>query len=366
MQADARSLLLGVGSYGPKLLNLPGRKRDSTRRESIVTRSIEFPGGEKRQCPLLASDTSSGTAMAGEYDSIGSDGSKAPNLTTAGTGTVPHAGAHRIPQQGGSPRTQPANGAPATIPGLKNSSYASVASGTPAVPDNTATGPGGQQQTTVTDAKELLEEAKRQAEEERVKQRMEQEAEEAKESSPQHNGGSQPRPAKRPTLPKPKQTGTPETNPYSVLNGLPEEDDQTSSPRSSTPATDVLFDLNITRGEPSAGETHDNSQDGLSAGNGNTEGASVSSSIGSEQGEDTQVLIEDVDSDSMEEENTANMDTEQMSKDAEQVTSPISGRLWHGEAGNTQAPEATAQVSQSVSYLNTSTALSAQKQIGKK
>ncbi|KAL3685994.1 hypothetical protein R1sor_004016 [Riccia sorocarpa] len=133
-----------------------------------------------------------------------------------------------------------------------------------------------------------------------------------------------------------------------------------SSPKNSPPATDVLFDLNVTSGEPSTGTSHDSSQGESNAANGNTEGASVSSTAGLEQGADTQVLIEDEDSESMEEDDSAYMYTVQTTKDS------VSGRLWHGEGGNSQPPEAKAPVSQNVSYLNTSTALSAQKQIGKK
>ncbi|KAL3696582.1 hypothetical protein R1sor_010658 [Riccia sorocarpa] len=51
MQEDCRGTQLNHSRHVPKLLSLPGRKQDSTRRDSIITRSIELPGTEKKQCP---------------------------------------------------------------------------------------------------------------------------------------------------------------------------------------------------------------------------------------------------------------------------------------------------------------------------
>ncbi|KAL3699251.1 hypothetical protein R1sor_017273 [Riccia sorocarpa] len=419
MQAEARSLLLGAGSYGPKLLNLPGRKRESTRRESVLSRSVEFPGGEKRQCSILPPETLNGATMAGEYEVLGSgldpeetqrlltqlqennslieellvkssqaeelqgtvrsprarsndptQSTKVPTVATRPqahlgtqlpptggarassqgavapgshalprpgevTATSAHIGAHPVTQQGGSPRTHSASGAPATNPGLKSFSYASVASGATSAPASTAKDPELQKQANATNAKEMSE-------------------------------SSQPRPAKRPAFPKSNQNEAPGSNPFSVLNGLPDEDEQMNSPKSSSPSTDILFDLNVTSGEPSTGTAHDNNQGRSKIASDNINGASASSFISTEQGAITQMLTEDEDLESMEEEDIVDAESEQMVKDAEPVSSPVSGRLWHGEAGNARAPEAVAPANQNASYLNTSTALSAQKQISKK
>ncbi|KAL3697562.1 hypothetical protein R1sor_011638 [Riccia sorocarpa] len=69
--------------YSTANTSLPGRKRDNTRRESIITRSIEIPGVEKRRCskvPASAKKDNMGEPAGVDATQIAIDPAEAAGL----------------------------------------------------------------------------------------------------------------------------------------------------------------------------------------------------------------------------------------------------------------------------------------------